>query len=250
MRTLPPVDLDHSSTWPRGLVDELNAAIRELVEEMRTYTEFILADDHLGREAPARPTTEWAIQRIMDRMRDRRLRVFHATRLLDPDEVITNGLRPLSLDERISRLAHLTKVGPLTEVRSEFEAALRNVDLSNEFFTIREGSVWFTPMRRYLYDGGCDVFFDHWGGEAIQRFAAMGSPKLEAAIRSIGNPAVVVAHIPAYGSCKLGATRLAPTMLELALETVVPGWDVLVKEAVPPSWIEQVLPPTDPYVAG
>jgi hypothetical protein len=130
------------------------------------------------------------------------------------------------------------------------------VDLTNPFFATREGSVWFTPMRRYLHDGGCNVFFEHWGGEAIQRFAAMGSPKLEAAIRSIGTAAVAVAHIPAYGWCRFSPTRLAPTMLDLMLERVAPdevhtpGWDVLVKQTVPPCCIERVLPPTDPYVAG
>lgn len=100
------------------------------------------------------------------------------------------------------------------------------------------------------------MFFEHWGGEAVQRLAQMASPELEAAIRQIGVPAVVIARIPAIGVCEGATSRLPPTIVELALEASnrievpVGAWDVRTKQPLPPEWIEDIVPPSHPKVAA
>jgi hypothetical protein len=189
-------------------------------------------------------------------MADHRIKVFHATRLLDFDAVRREGLRPLDLDHQIKIMQErLLATGRFASER-EIEALIATVDIQGSFFRGREGQVWATPLRRFLHDGGCEVFFKHWGGEAIQRLSAMASPQLVAEIQSLGTPAVVTASIPAFGCCSFSDWRLAPTMVGLMLESSGEiemsweAWDVLVKQPIPAEWIESVLPKDDAALAS
>jgi len=102
---------------------------------------------------------------------------------------------------------------------------------------------------------GDAMFFNHWGGEAIQRLAYTASADLERQIRSLGTPAVVAFNIPAFGCCTRSDYRLAPTMLGLMFERAgliernYEAWDVLLKRPIPPECIESVLPNDDPTLA-
>ena len=187
-------------------------------------------------------------------MQERELRVFHATRLLKYDEVRTNGLRLLSYPETVARLREIL-TGPLAGLNLNLDQIISDANLNSPLFGHREGRVWATPLRRYLHDGGCKVFFESWGGEAVERIATKASPALVRGIRSIGTPGVVVFRMPALGFCEFGDLQLAPTMIELALErdptidVIVGGWDVCCSSVIPAEWIEGVLPPNDPSLA-
>ena len=150
-------------------------------------------------------------------MSDQQIRVFHATRLLDMDAVLTEGLRSLHLISQIAVVrSELAERGLHREV-GELDAAVGVANLASQSYACREQRVWFTPLRRELYNGGCDIFFEHWGGEAIQRLT-QSKVQLTNAIRALGDPAVVVGNIPAFGACESSTARLAPTMLSLMLE--------------------------------
>ena len=62
-------------------------------------------------------------------------------------------------------------------------------------------------------------------------------------------------NIPAFGACVRSHIQLAPAMLSLMLEDAgyefsVESWDVMLKQLVPAEWIEGVLAPDDPFLAG
>jgi hypothetical protein len=189
-------------------------------------------------------------------MADQRIRVFHATRLLDFNIVLEEGLRPLDLDHQIAGMRETLLAAGRFNSSDEINSLVAGVKIEDAFFRNREGQVWATPLRRFLHDGGCDVFFNHWGGEAIQRLARMASPKLEAAIQSLGTPAVVTASIPAFGCCRHSDSRIALTMVGLMLERggfierSGEAWDVLIEQAIPAEWIENILPKDDPTLAA
>jgi hypothetical protein len=250
------VDLDDLESWPNEIRAELDRNLDSLIAERRAERKYDLSADRWFKPAPPMPFTERACDLILKRMETERLRVFHATRLLDFDEVRRDGLRPLVLQERVSRLRDLAKRGRLNGISDGVDELIAGVDLSDKYFTIREMRVWATPRRRYLHDGGCDVFFEHWGGEAVQRLARMASPELEAAIKQIGAPAVVIANIPAIGVCEGSTSRMPPTMVELALQASgrinvsIGAWDVRTKQPFPPEWIENIVPPDHPSVTA
>lgn len=252
----PPVDLDRELSWPAGIVTEITPLLPSILAEREATLAFDLSGDRWFSSGPPTSSTKAAHRIINREMADRRIRVFHATRLLDVDVVRREGLRPLDLEHQINTMRKLLlATGQFASV-SEIDELIAMVDIEDEFFRGREGQVWATPLRRFLHDGGCDVFFKHWGGEAIQRLAAMASPELEVGIQSLGAPAVVTASIPAFGCCSFSDSRLAPTMVGLMLERASQiewsreAWDVLVKQAIPAEWIESVLPKEDVTLAG
>jgi len=254
---LPPaVDLDRKQSWPAAIVAEVTPLLPSILTECQATTAFELSGDRWHKPTPPTLSTKAAYGIINHQMADRRIKVFHATRLLDFDTVRREGLRPLNLDHQINTMrAALLAAGQFASV-CEIDALIATVNISDDFFRGREGQIWATPLRRLLHDGSCDVFFDHWGGEAIQRLAATTSRQLVKGIQSLGAPAVVTASIPAFGCCTFSDWRLAPTMVNLMLERATMtekswgAWDVLVKQAIPAEWIESVLPKDDVSSVG
>ncbi|MBU8541986.1 hypothetical protein, partial [Falsiroseomonas tokyonensis] len=193
---------------------------------------------------------------IWDSMFENDLRVFHATRLHDTHTIRTEGLRKLNIAERVAAvraaLAALGKGG----LAEEFDAAVARFNLSTPEFRYRERKVYATPARRFLHDGGCDVFFENFGGEAIERICLQGSATLREALSHFGDPSVVVFRIPSFRTCKRSESALPNCMLDLMLQRQGlldhrPGyWDVVIEHDVPPDWIEAVVPQHDPSVAG
>lgn len=247
------IDLDRKDTWPREIFARLGQHIPEIAAEKAAQNQFDLSDDRWTKPCPQCPRTDEALWVIKQVMSDRILRVFHATRLLDPNALTQGGLLSLSLSRQISLVRDELVRRGWQDAIIEFDEVVNETDLESRSFAIREKQVWFTPMRRLLHDGGCDVFFEHFGGEAIQRLT-QSKTTLAKAIRSIGDPAVVVGNIPAFGICLFGDYRVAPAMLSLMLEDAgfnfcVESWDVLLKRDVPPEWIEAILPHDHPDVA-
>ena len=246
---LPPaVDLDKEQSWPSAIIAEVVPLLPSILRERQATTAFELSGDRWHNPALPTPSTKAAYGIINREMADRRIKIFHATRLLDFDTVRNEGLRPLDLGHQINTMRSVLLGAGLFASVSEIDALIAMVNTNDDFFRGREGQVWATPVRRLLHDGGCDVFFDHWGGEAIQRLATMASRQLEIGIQSLGTPAVVTASIPAFGCCMFSEWRLVPTMVGLMLERTGmtekswEAWDVLVKRAIPAEWIESVLP--------
>lgn len=246
MRAEAVIDLDNVDTWPPAMVREIIPLLASILKEKEADLQYCISGDRWHKPSPPSPAANAAHRTIKREMAGRRIAVFHATRLLDWDSVLREGLLPLDLAKQISAMKEGLVASSQFHAESEIDSLLASVDLS--LLEGREGQVWGTPLRRYLHDGGCDVFFNHWGGEAIQRLAHMASAKLETAIRRLGTPAVVTFAMPAFGCCTFGDLRLPTTMVGLLLERAgliernLECWDVLLKRSVPPDWIQSVLP--------
>lgn len=236
------VDLDDFTTWPSGIVPLVQDALTDLIAEREAMRAFDLSSDRWFKPSPPQPATNRIAEHVAEAMAGQHISVFHATRLLDPQQVFREGLKRLSIAERIAAIEGLAAHGPLAPFSDVLQRLLKEADLDD--YRIREGQVWFTPLRRNLHDDGCDVFFDHWGGEFVERLLCYSDAGLCNTIQNIGTPSVVMARIPAFGCCQgSGDLRLIPTMLDLAIEAEgmarypVSGWDVMLKQDVPPDWI-------------
>lgn len=249
----PVIDLDCLRSWPPRVVEALEATWRRIAAERDAYHRHLESGAHWLSPAPPRPAEQALTALILQEAAARELRVFHATRLLAPQDVTESGLRPLVIRERLDRLAELAASWP-EPLREQLRSGLGRLDVTAPYYAVREGQVWFTPLRRYLHDGGCDVFLEHWGGEAIQRIASRISRPVEAMLRSHGTPAVVVASIPALGWCRRSVDRLPLAMITLYLaaqghDAAVEAWDVVLQRPVPPERIECVVAPGDSRVS-
>lgn len=247
------VDLDRKVTWPPEVHRQIAPYLPEIAAERAAQNAFDKSSDRWFKPSPPSPRTHNALQIINAAVEGRQLRVFHATRLLEADAVLMQGLRPLNIVDQIAAVRTELAHRKLHQEVGELDEAVREANLACQSYACREQQVWFTPLRRSLHDGGCDIFFEHWGGEAVQRLT-QSKAQLTSAIQNLGSPAVVVGNIPAFGACVRSALQLAPAMLSLLLEDAgyefcVESWDVMLKQAVPAEWIEAVLSPDDPFLA-
>jgi len=255
------VDMDHIDTWPAKITSFLALHSKELRTEREADHRYTLSPStyRMMHDSPP-PMPRWnsAKRLIEEEMTDRDVIAFHATRLIDFNHVRQDGLIKLDLSQHIQRLKrHLQDAGALEELE-EVDAAVAKMLEADSWFIKREGAVWATPHRSSLHDGGCDVFYESYGGEAIERIAGYARGKLAKSLTLLGTPAVVVLRYPAYGDywCKFTTGRLPQTMIELYLkaegdwEAMDYGWDVMIERDVPPDHIIAVVPLKDPSLAA
>lgn len=252
-----PVDLDKIATWPDGITSFLKAHSEQLRLEREADHGYALApsDFRIMNDPPPMPRWNEAKALIATAMADREVIAFHATRLVDINDVHRDGLLRLNLVQQVARLKeHLEVAGAYDEL-AEVDAALAQIMEADRFFIKREGAVWATPHRASLHDGGCNVFFESYGGEAIERMAGYAGGKLELRLKKIGEPAVVMIRYPAYGWCQFTQGRLPQSMIELHLqheggwEAMDYGWDIMIKRDIPAQNVIAIVPPDDPAVA-
>ena len=256
MSEFNPVDLERLHTWPGNVLDFLQEHADALRSERTVEHIYNLAGSLHRLRNPAPVMRHWreAEALIAETMVNRELRAFHATRLADFDSIRREGLLRLNIARDLERLKR-TLAGHLPPERiGDVDAALATMLAADPHFLEREGAIWATPMRRFLHDGGCEVFFESFGGEAVERLAGYLGGELPIALKGIGEPAVVVIRYPASGWCAFTDGRLPQSMIELYLEAqgdweaMDHGWDIMIERDVPPERIEAVVRASDPAV--
>lgn len=254
-----PIDLDDLSTWPAPVLAFLQHHSAELRQQRTADHEFTLMGSLYRLRNPSPSMSRWheAKAFIEGELEDREYLAFHATRLIDFDDIRREGLLMLDLDAQAERLKrHLAAIGADAELQEVDEAMAAMLE-EDPMFAERQGQVWMTPLRRFLHDGGCEVFFEGYGGEAIERIAGLAGLSggtLMARLQTMGTPAVVVARIPVFGWCRSTAVRIAQSMIELYLEhqgdwePMDYGWDIMIEQDVPAAHIVNVVANDDPAV--
>ena len=175
-----PGDLDRIATWPVEIIDFMASHSAELRAERMADKKYTLSPStcRILNDRPPMPTRSRAKALVEQVMADRDLLVFHATRLIDFDHVRNDGLFKLDLHQHVSRIkVHLERNGALREL-AEVDAAVQKMLDADARFINREGAVWATPRRKSLHDGGCNIFYESYGGEAIERIASYAGGSL------------------------------------------------------------------------
>ena len=254
---MQPVDMDKITTWPSEVTTFLTTHSEELRFERKAHQNYTLSPSNFRiiNEPPPMPRWSEAKALIESAMAERELIAFHATRLVDYRDVQKDGLLRLNLAQHVARLKKLLQSASAVDEVAEVDAAVTKMLQADSLFLKREGAVWATPHRASLHDGGCDVFFESFGGEALERIAGYARGKLERRLKQLGEPAVVIFRYPAYGWCKFTHARLPQSMIELHLhhesrwEAMDYGWDIMINQDVPAKNIVAVMPLDDLKVA-
>ncbi|MGR3761737.1 hypothetical protein ACUXV3_16645 [Roseobacteraceae bacterium NS-SX3] len=202
------------------MIEFLTKHSKELRVEREAERRYNLSSSELRIKNGPQAMPRWSeAKALINRaMASRELVAFHATRLFDFQEVRRGGLLKLNLAQQIARLKrHLEAVGANEEL-AEVDVAVRKMLETDSFFIKREGAVWATPHRASLHDGGCAVFYESCGGEALERIATNAGGKLEQKLKQLGKPAVVIIRYPALGWCAFTNDRLPRSMIELHLQ--------------------------------
>jgi hypothetical protein len=231
---IPVVDVDDSTTWP----DQLTHRVHELAEQQRDLiddpTEFACSDlDLLERDAEVRQLLDGYL-----------LRGYHASRLLahEADTIRAHGLRLFDTELGTDRLDAAVKHGYLTT--DEHATLVQGVVLTDNHV----GQVCLFLSKTTLTEdaGGLNLLLSTWGGEAIYWPHIHTENPMNAKLRSIGIPSIVVALLDlstsptttafpgianAFVGASLGLSRLAV--------------DVFYRAPIPLAHIERIIHPGD-----
>ncbi|WP_340650066.1 hypothetical protein [Pseudoxanthomonas winnipegensis] len=200
--TAPLLDVSNPARWPEGL--------QQVIERLRPVFRAWEQD----RPEKSAAAFDEAMQQLGDALSPFVIRGFHFTRLTDSEaeEIRTTGLKALSPDLIERRLAAQVEQGALSA-----DQAARLLKANQVRDANRVGKAWFCfypPCDAHV--SGVRPLLEHWGGEALYKLNA-GDPDLGPALRSIGRPALVQAHVPAaYLS---NSARLAEEIYRAGLAT-------------------------------
>jgi hypothetical protein len=232
--TQTAIDVDAATTWPedvRKLADEIAGVVRGTARYVNDMAATHGSEDRFRRLFVGR-----------------RLRAYHATRLLDHEVALIReqGLRTLTealIQERVNR-AHAE--GHLS---SEDRATLLagNVFAEGRSHGRRGHASLFisaTPLDRQVY--GVRPLLSTWGGEGI--YMAQGGWSLRHKLACLGRPTIVVLDVdlgprPEVHGIYPDLWRLFVCRL-LGREPL--GADLLYKQSVSPSGIVRFSQPGDP----
>jgi hypothetical protein len=177
------ISVDDARTWPA----DVRTAVRELAERYEGVTEHtsdLAQEITLEEEAGFRRA-----------LRDRSVKVYHATRLLDyeMERIRLEGLQPASVTLAVSRIEAAQAAGFIdTEERA---AILSGGFFARESLEHREGNVCFFSSRKVLDDvSPIWSLMTTWGGEIIY-FDLRHDPRIGPRLKALGRPAIVVAGI-------------------------------------------------------
>ena len=192
--------LDDEATWPA----DLRTSLQDAVPLLQRYIEFE-GTRYVGARGTAEERQRQAIENPHRMERDKvlaqlerslephRVMGCHCTRLTsdEVEDVLLNGLQPLSLNHCRKRLDRRTAAGDLTveQAATMFRCAERKFARPN----LDEAKIWGTLGRNALTDeDGLGNSLSYWGGEVM--LEGMPSPP---AYYRIGAGCIVEFHIPA-----------------------------------------------------
>lgn len=224
------VDPDEPGTWPAGL----RAVIAQVVDGVKpgSYVDELdigFDDDY-----------------VLELFQGRPLRAYHATRLLphEVDSVKRDGLRRLTEDHIERRIAGAVDVGAIDSEAAGFLLAhtvfvkKHAVENRKDQVCAIAGSNVFTE-----HPSGVRLLLSTWGGEGI--YWCVGD-EMEARLRTLGRPSIVVLDLPLDGAQWLMFPGLGAVLAACLGRLDSPGADVHYKGAVPASAVVDVWQPGMP----
>jgi hypothetical protein len=226
------IDVDDPASWP-PLVRAWAAEQADRLRGSANFTEDL-------RFFPDRD------EEFRARLAGRKLRVYHATRLLDHEVswIREHGLRPLTRELVEERIEAAHQHGYLTA--AERERLLAENVFALGYAQDREGLVNLVIGRRGYDDDPTDVtpLLSAWGGEGIYR-AAEG---LEEYLARLGRPAIVAAAVDLSGSFPEAPTSPSlPNLFVGRLLELPHCWAVLqIRRSVPTQDVLAIWQPGHP----
>lgn len=223
------IDIDRPDTWPAEVRGETERMAELLVGTTRYAGDLELPDgydDEFG-----------------GLLSGHRLRAYHATRLLphEIEEVRQGGLKLLTPELLNRRFHGLRAAGLVTEEHCD-ELRARTVFALNKSRNRENQICLFLGDETFSDEAGLHRLLETWGGEAIF-WGAEADPALLGRLRSVGQPAIVVAQLADLGT-GWRTHRVWPALPKHFIAEVLDldnrGADVIYRSSIPGDRIEDV----------
>jgi hypothetical protein len=172
---------------------------------------------------------------------------YHATRLLpeEIDEIRRQGIRPLDCDLIDQKLAIAVSAGHLTAEEAQRLSDGSRLSTARSQFELesRAGQVCLV-LRRSVFDTHVQHFMRIWGGEALNYTKA--GEDLGDRLRRMGQPAIIVAHLPHTPATKMRVHPSLTTVFVSRIQVSNMGADLIWREVVPAARIADIWTPGHP----
>ncbi len=230
---MEPVRLDDVAALPTDFLARLR-----VVDSVFQAHEYI---DSVAADLRVRPL----VAELEDHLRRVPIRGYHCTREPTPGHFAREGLRLTDVETHQNEFLRLFGGRFTSSELQDMQAAWRSYFVGTSQTRGRNGRLWFCLTAATARSDGTQVFFDHFGGEAIF-MPLKRHPTIPAKLGAIGTPAIVeVRLLPGVPSKHqslalplLSAYHLTrrpdarPWLAETYIEHPVPADDVLAVTAV------------------
>lgn len=165
------IDFDQIDTIPSSIISLLDKQGDLIREELVLETKRALAG-HQWKGGTV--TTDFYVEsfdKITELLYNEKILGFHCTKLINPNEILTTGLKKLNPKEYENWMKKFLK-GKLRDKKTieKIEKCFAEYDGNGEY-EHRENMIWFVINKSLVYDSDCKYFFKYYGGEVIRRVA-------------------------------------------------------------------------------
>lgn len=170
------VDFDRPCDWKTGLKKIVEPHAAQIQSECRARQVWDLGSlsNRGGRTAPRTPATDALLAEMTAWLSNRDFRAFHATRLLLPESVLTQGLLALDPTEHIKRTLKALCAKTPDAMTTSLDGRLRTWARwhpESGGAQGRGGKCALVPTRAQLHDGSLATIFERYGGEFLENIS-------------------------------------------------------------------------------
>lgn len=143
---------------------------------------------------------------------------WHCTKLIHPNRVIQNGIRPF----KVSFIKEII-CSELNDFlgRNDQQRIIREIEEYEEdgFFESREKQIWFLLNKAMCSDTGCHEFFEFFGGEGLRRVIESELPEYVPIFQQVGAPYLIEFPVELSQISSYQLSNLADELIKFGIHT-------------------------------
>ena len=207
------IDFDQIETIPSSIISLLDKNRDLIRDELVLDTKRAIAGHQWEGGTVSKDNYNKVFQKITEQLSNKKIIGFHCTKLINPDEIITTGLKRLNSKEYELRMKKFLKE------KIKDKKTIREIDKcfaeynNNGNYKHRENMIWFVINKSLVHDSGCKYFFKYYGGEVIRRAAY--------SIKDVVFPILIQSGIPTVVAFEFDFKELADYHQDNLIKTLI-----------------------------
>lgn len=213
------IDFGNIETWP----DNLNNLVFDHSEKISIEKNAEQENIESGRghyHFVETPTCDRIKAELEEFLRDSSALAWHCTKLVNPERINSEGLRPFSV-KLIKELIKFDLDHILSD--KEQDLILKKIDKYNRsgFFENRANQLWFLLNKEMWKDTGCRDFFDFFGGEGLRRVIESELPECRQVFHDVGEPYLIEFPVELKNIESYQISNLAKQLIDFGIGSMI-----------------------------
>jgi hypothetical protein len=198
------IDLSNPETFPskliKAVINYISSLPKTIIEEIQAKKIEHPSDVRLAIEDYFRPNkmfSEWLYEELEPIMENENLILFHATRLLNKDDIFRNGLLAIEWDWYNEKIKQVLKHCELSDDEVTEALNILKKEYERKYTDSSKGICFFSIYEPELIDDSSsfEVYCENIGGELATVFEEQ-MPKAYLELKKLGEPVIVKFCVP------------------------------------------------------